>query len=477
MLKRIIESFPPIGSAYPVLDPSNGQIIASVSNVSSRETVRQAVDVAASFKTPPAKERMQMLLNWHDLILQHSEDLATICSLESGKPLRESKGELAYAASFLQYYAHEALRTTGDTIPSPHPHNATRLWTLKQPLGPCALITPWNFPLAMVTRKIAPSLAAGNSNILKPAPETPLSSIALKLLANDAGIPDAAFQVLTADRENAKNVVGRELMADSRVRKISFTGSTGAGVSLMEQAAASVKRVSMELGGNAPFLVFEDADIDRAVDGCMIGKFRNAGQACISVNRVFVHEKVHDEFVHKLAGKMESLCVGNGLDPTTTIGPLITSTSVSRVHSLVSDSITAGAILTFQTPLPTHLLTSPGNYFPPTLLTAVTDTMPIFHSEIFGPVLPISKFQTEDEVIRRANSSAHGLAAFLYTRDVGRVHRVSEALEAGMVGINDVGISNEVGPFGGVKMSGVGREGGRQGIDEFLDTKYVCLGL
>ncbi|ORY52940.1 aldehyde dehydrogenase [Rhizoclosmatium globosum] len=418
-----------------------------------------------------------MLTRWYTRIIENSDDLAAIATLEAGKPLREAKGEVLYAASFIQFFAHEALRSTGDTIPSPHPQNKTRLWTVKQPVGPCALITPWNFPLAMATRKIGPALAAGNSCILKPAPETPLSALALKLLANDAGIPNEAFQVLTADRENAKDIVGKELMADMRIRKVSFTGSTGAGIALMEQAAKTVKRASMELGGNAPLIVFNDADIDKAVEGCVGAKFRNAGQVCIAINRVFVQSSVHDTFVNKLVARMKSLRIGNGFDSNTTIGPLITPLAVERVQSIVNATIAVGAQLTFQSTISDAVRESGGNFFPPTVLTNVTDSMPVFQSEIFGPVVAISKFETEEEVLSRANNTPYGLAGYVYTRDVSRVHRVSEALEVGMVGVNETAISNELGPFGGVKLSGVGREGSKDGIEEFLETKYVSLGL
>ncbi|KAJ3017107.1 UNVERIFIED_CONTAM: hypothetical protein HDU68_011861 [Siphonaria sp. JEL0065] len=477
LLERVLATSMPAKNSYQILDPSSGSVIASVLNSTDKDDVKRVIEVASNYSTPSAKDRSEMLCRWNRLVLENADDLASIATLESGKPLREAKGEVAYAASFIQYFAHEALRATGDTIPSPHLQNKTRLWTVKQPIGPCALITPWNFPLAMATRKLGPALAAGNSCILKPAPETPLSALALKLLANVAGIPNDAFQVLTADREYSKDVVGAELMRDSRIRKVSFTGSSAAGISLMEQAAKSVKRVSMELGGNAPFIVFDDANIDKAVEGCMIAKFRNAGQTCISINRIYVHSKIHDKFVAKLSHRMQSLKVGNGFDSTTTVGPLITSSSVSLVRALVHDSIAFGAILEFQTQLPEKVMKSGGFFSPPTLLTNVTDDMPIFQSEIFGPVVGVSRFECEEEVLKRANDTRYGLAGYVYTQDIGRLHRVSEGLAVGMVGVNESAISSEVTPFGGVKLSGIGREGSKQGIDEYLDTKYVCLGL
>ncbi|KAI8619725.1 succinate-semialdehyde dehydrogenase [Chytriomyces sp. MP71] len=480
LLRQTLARFSPqstiSASTYSVLDPSNGKTVATVTNATS-EAVKSAIARAGAFKTLAPTERMAMLSRWHSLILDRSDELATIATLESGKPLREAKGEAGYAASFVRYYAHEALATTGSTLVSPHPRSETRLWTLRAPVGPCALITPWNFPLAMATRKLAPALAAGNACILKPAPETPLCALALRVLATEAGIPEDAFQVLTADREVAKDVVGMELMASLVVRKLSFTGSSPAGVALTEQAARTMKRVSMELGGNAPFIVFEDADMDRSVDGCMGAKFRNAGQACISVNRVYVHSSLHDEFVEKLSKKMDSLKVGNGFDVTVNIGPLISPSAVQKVSSLVEASLSAGATLSHQIPLRNSIASSGGNYFPPTLLTNVTDEMPAFKDEIFGPIVSVAKFESENEVVRRANNTPYGLAAYVYTSDVARVHRVSELLQTGMVGVNESVISCEVAPFGGVGMSGVGREGAREGMDAYLETKYVCLGL
>ncbi|KAI9344914.1 succinate-semialdehyde dehydrogenase I [Obelidium mucronatum] len=477
LLQKAVNSVSLSESIYPVLNPSNGSVITSVANVTGVTDVVSAINVAASHRPPSAKDRSAMLTRWHDLVLEHSDDLAAIATLESGKPLREAKGEVSYAASFLQFFAHEALLCNGDTIPSPHPKNKTRLWTVKQPVGPCALITPWNFPLAMATRKLGPALAAGNPCILKPAPETPLSALALKFLADEAGIPRDAFQVLTADRENSKAVVGKTLMDDQRIRKVSFTGSSLAGISLMEQAARSVKRVSMELGGNAAFIVFDDADIDRAVEGCVSAKFRNAGQTCIAVNRVFVHNSVHDAFVNKLTNRMKSLKVGDGFDANTTVGPLITSASVARVKSIVETTVGCGAKVHFQGNLSDRVLKSGGNFFPPTLLTSVSDDMPLFQSEVFGPVVGVSTFHTEEEVLKRANDTPFGLASYFYSQDIGRLYRCSEALQTGMVGVNESAISNEVAPFGGVKLSGVGREGSKSGIDEYLDIKYVCLGL
>ncbi|KAJ3406910.1 hypothetical protein HDU80_010084 [Chytriomyces hyalinus] len=479
LFARVLRRFNVAASepGYAVVDPATGAQIASVPNTARAAVVRSAISAANTAKCASPKERAAMLAKWNSVLLQNLDDLAAIATLESGKPLREAKGEVAYAASYILYASHQALTTTGATIPSAHPKNKTRLWTVKSPVGVCGLITPWNFPLAMATRKIGPALAAGNACILKPAPETPLSALALRLLASDAGIPENLFQVLTADRENAKHVVGKELMLDPTVRKVSFTGSSPAGIALMEQASGTMKRVSMELGGNAPFIVFDDADIVRAVDGCFAAKFRNAGQTCISVNRVFVHEKVHDEFVAKLTEKVKGLKVGNGFDASVTVGPLINPAAVAKVNHLVQSSLDKGASLLYKADLTQAVAESGGYFYVPTILGNVTDSMPVFETEVFGPVVSISKFSAEDEVIQRANDTPFGLAGYFYSKDVSRVHRVSEALKVGMVGVNESAISTELAPFGGVKLSGVGREGSAQGIEEYLDTKYVCLGL
>ncbi|KAJ3345647.1 hypothetical protein HDU83_003862 [Entophlyctis luteolus] len=487
----------------PVLDPASNTVIAHVPNTITEAEVESAIEVARTYKAPSAKVcmahrqagdnkfslqlRADMLNRWNDRVLAHIDDLAAIATLESGKPLREARSEVLYAASFIAFFAGEAIRTNGATIPSPHLQNRTRIWTLPVPVGPCALITPWNFPLAMATRKIAPALAAGNACILKPAPETPLSALALAHLAchsENEGIaevrrvvPTAALQVLTADRVHARDTVGRVLMRSDAVRKLSFTGSTAAGIALAQQAAGSVKRVSLELGGVAPLIVFDDADIDRAVESCMQGKFRNAGQTCIAVNRIYVQDSVHDQFVEKLVRKMEALRIGNGFDTNTTIGPLITRDAVDRVASVVRDTLASGATVVHQATVSKGVLASGGNFFPPTLLADVPDQSALFANEVFGPVAGVARFSDEDEVIKRANATSAGLAGYVFTRDVGRVHRVSEAINVGMVGVNECAISNEVAPFGGVKHSGIGREGSVHGIDEYLDTKYVCLGL
>ncbi|KAJ3117949.1 hypothetical protein HK100_000710 [Physocladia obscura] len=475
LLARVLAAFPAGPNSYPVRNPATGSVIAQVANVGNAQAVTEAVERAALVHPHNSADRKAMLARWYSLFLLHIDDLAHIATLESGKPLAEAKGEVQYAASYIKYYAD--LEIAGKTIISPHSLNKTRLWTVKQPVGPCALITPWNFPYAMAVRKISPAIAAGNACILKPAPETPLSAFAMKLLANDAGIPDDAFQILSADRQNAVDVVGKVLMADTRIRKVSFTGSTNAGISLMQQAATTMKKASMELGGNAPLIIFEDADLNQAVDGCMFGKFRNAGQACIAVNRIYIHSKIHNEFVSKLAEKIKILRVGDGLNNKTTVGPLITKTSVDRVAALVSSSLESGAQLVFQSSLSNELQASGGYFYPPTLLTNVTDDMEIFKTEIFGPVAAVSTFDTEEDVVRRANDTPFGLAAYLFTNDIARLHRVAENLEAGMVGLNECAISAAVAPFGGVKMSGIGREGSSEGIEEYLETKYLCLAV
>lgn len=455
---------------YPVFDPANSTILSHVPEMGERETLI-AIDAAktafTSWREYTAKQRAEKLMAWFHLIMEHQSDLATIITQESGKPLAESMGEVAYGASFIQWFAEEGKRTYGDVIPSTTKDR--RLQTIKQPVGVCAAITPWNFPVAMITRKVAPALAAGCTIVIKPAEATPLSALALASLAQDAGIPDGVINVVTASHGAG---VGKVLCDSPDVRKLSFTGSTAVGKILIRQCADTVKRVSMELGGNAPFIVFDDADIDAAVEGAMASKFRNAGQTCVCANRILVQSGVYDAFAKKLANAVSNLTVGSGRDPRNQIGPLINRAALDKVESHIRDALILGARrLTGGT---SHSLG--GLFYQPTVLADVTPAMRIASEETFGPVAPLFRFDDEAEAIAMANDTEYGLAAYFYSRDIHRCLRVSEALEYGMVGVNEGVISNEVAPFGGVKSSGLGREGSRQGIEEYLETKYVCFG-
>lgn len=458
------------GKTYPVFDPANSTILAHVPEMGERETLI-AIDTAntafTSWREYTAKQRAEKLMAWFHLIMEHQSDLAAIITQESGKPLAESMGEVAYGASFIQWFAEEGKRTYGDVIPTTAKDR--RLQTLKQPVGVCAAITPWNFPVAMITRKVAPALAAGCTIVVKPAEATPLSALALVSLAQEAGIPDGVINVITASHGAG---VGKVLCDSPDVRKLSFTGSTAVGKILIRQCADTVKRVSMELGGNAPFIVFDDADIDAAVEGAMASKFRNAGQTCVCANRILVQSGVYNTFAEKFANAMSNLKVGNGLEPRNQIGPLINRAALDKVESHIRDALILGARrLTGGT---SHSLG--GLFYQPTVLADVTPAMRIASEETFGPVAPLFRFEDEAEAIAMANDTEYGLAAYFYSRDIHRCLRVSEALEYGMVGVNEGVISNEVAPFGGVKTSGLGREGSRQGIEEYLDTKYVCFG-
>jgi succinate-semialdehyde dehydrogenase/glutarate-semialdehyde dehydrogenase len=432
------------------------------------ETERAIIAAEAaqkSWKTLTAAARAAILKRWFDLIILHKEDLAQLLTAEQGKPLAEARGEVNYGASFIEWFAEEAKRVYGETIPAPM--GDRRLLVLKQPIGVTAAITPWNFPIAMITRKAGPALAAGCSMIIKPAEQTPLCAIALAVLAEEAGVPSGVLQVITGDARQ----IGAALCDSPVVAKLSFTGSTEVGRILMRQCADTIKKLSLELGGNAPFIVFNDADLDAAVEGAMISKYRNAGQTCVCSNRLFVQEGVYDEFAKKLAVKVAQLKVGVGTEDGVTQGPLIDDAAIEKVEFHVADALAKGATLLQGGKR--HTLG--GTFFEPTVLANVSDDALIFSEETFGPVAPLFRFKTDDEVISLANRTEFGLASYFYSRDIGRIWRVAEALEYGMVGVNTGMISNEVAPFGGVKQSGLGREGSHHGIDEYLELKYVCM--
>jgi len=466
----LIADYIGLDDGLSVNNPANNQHIATVKDWSEDETQNAILAAANAFKSwsgQTAKKRARILQRWYLLMREHQEELAQIATLECGKPMAESRGEVVYGASFIEWFAEEGKRTCGTTIPT---HAAgKRIMTLKQPIGVIAAITPWNFPLAMITRKIAPALAAGCTAIVKPAEATPLSALALQVLARKAGVPEHVFTVVTTT-DPAR--IGKILTTHPIIRKLSFTGSTAVGKILMQQAATTVKKVSMELGGNAPFIVFGDADIDAAVTGALASKYRNAGQTCISTNRFFIQDGIYDEFINRFTAKVAALKVGHGDDPATQIGPLINSAAVQKVENIVSASVAAGASLI----LGGARHCAGDNFYAPTILGEVTMDMPAAHSEIFGPVAPIIRFRDEEEVIAAANDTPYGLAAYFYTRDLGRAWRMSEALEYGMVGVNDGDISTEVAPFGGIKQSGIGREGASCGIDEYMEIKYCLMG-
>ncbi|WP_315834687.1 NAD-dependent succinate-semialdehyde dehydrogenase [Bradyrhizobium prioriisuperbiae] len=453
----------------PVHNPATGDLVGKVPQFGAGEALTAVRAAGAAFPKWSkllAKERATILRRWNDLILAHREDLALLLTSEQGKPLTEAKGEIEYAASFVEFYAEEARRIYGETIPS---HRAdSRTLVIKQPVGVVAAITPWNFPAAMITRKVAPALAAGCTVIVKPAPETPLTALALGVLAQRAGIPPGVLNIITGDAP----AIGKVLTEHSTVRAISFTGSTEVGKILMRQAASTVKKVGLELGGNAPFIVFDDADLDAAVEGAMVSKFRNMGQTCVCANRIYAQDRIYDAFVQKLAEKVKGLKVGNGLDAGVTQGPLITSEAIDKVERHLADAAAKGAQIV--TGGKRHELGR--TYFQPTVLSEVTTEMVITNEETFGPVAPIYRFSDEADVIAQANASPFGLAAYFYARDLGRVFRVAEALESGMVGVNSALLGADVVPFGGVKESGLGREGSRHGIEEYVDIKYILLG-
>ena len=457
------------GAAIDVDNPATGEVIGVVPKLGAAET-RTAVAAAAhafpDWRRKTAKERAAVMRRWFDLMMANQEDLARLMTLEQGKPLAESRGEVAYAASFLEWFGEEAKRVYGDTIPSPM--RDKRIVVIKQPVGVVACITPWNFPLAMITRKAGPAIAAGCTVVLKPASQTPFSALALAELAERAGLPKGVLNIVTGPAE----AIGGELTSNPDVRKLSFTGSTAVGKLLMAQCAGTVKKISLELGGNTPFIVFDDADLDAAVEGAIASKYRNTGQTCVCANRIYVQEPVYDAFAEKLSAAVAKLKPAPGLEEGATQGPLIDDRAVDKVEEHIADALAKGA--TVVTGGKRHPLG--GRFFQPTVLTGATSSMLVAQEETFGPVAPLFRFKTEDEAVAMANNTPFGLAAYFFGRDIGRVWRVAEALEAGMVGVNTGIISTEVAPFGGVKESGLGREGSKYGLEEFLEIKYVCLG-
>lgn len=458
------------GEALTVSNPANGQTLGSVPKMGAEET-REAIEAAnralPAWRSLTAKERATLMRRWFDLMMANQDDLAQLMTLEQGKPLAEAKGEISYAASFIEWFAEEGKRIYGDTIPG---HQADkRLIVIKQPIGVTAAITPWNFPSAMITRKAGPALAAGCTMVLKPASQTPFSALALAELAHRAGIPEGVFNVVTGSAA----AVGNELTSNPLVRKLSFTGSTDVGRQLMAQCAKDIKKVSLELGGNAPFIVFDDADLDKAVEGALASKFRNAGQTCVCANRLYVQEGVYDRFAEKLQQAVNKLQLGDGMAAGVTTGPLIDSKAVAKVEEHIADAVDKGARVITGGSL--HKLG--GNFFQPTILVDVPADAKVAKEETFGPLAPLFRFKDEDDVIAMANDTEFGLAAYFYARDMSRVFRVGEALEYGIVGINTGIISNEVAPFGGIKASGLGREGSKYGIEDYLEIKYMCIGL
>ena len=456
------------GSVFPVSNPASGEVLAKVADCGAAET-RRAIDAAAEalpvWRSKTATARAAILRRWHDLILENTEDLALLMTLEQGKPLAESRGEVRYGATFIEWFAEEGKRAYGDIIP---PHQAgLRLLVTKQPVGVVAAITPWNFPNAMITRKVAPALAAGCTVVLKPSEETPLSALALAELASRAGFPAGVLNIVTGLDAPA---IGGELTDNPVVRKLSFTGSTAVGKLLMRQCAGTVKKISLELGGNAPFIVFDDADLDAAVDGAIASKYRNAGQTCVCANRIFVQSAVYEVFLEKFTAAVKKQVVGIGTDQGVNIGPLINRKALDKVKRLVGDASLKGArVLTGGNAMQ-------GTFYEPTVLADVAGGMDIMQEEIFGPVAPVARFDTDDDAIRMANDTPYGLAAYFYGRDITRVFQVAEALEYGMIGVNTGMIATTVAPFGGVKESGIGREGSKYGLEEFMEVKYICLG-
>ncbi|MCA8021824.1 NAD-dependent succinate-semialdehyde dehydrogenase [Burkholderia metallica] len=455
------------GRSFPVTNPATGEILARVASLGAAD-VEQAIAASASaqqaWRVRTGHERARILRTWFDLIVEHADDLACIMTSEQGKPLAEARGEILYAASFVEWFAEEAKRVYGDVIP--HPQADKRISVIRQPIGVCAAITPWNFPAAMITRKVAPALAAGCSIIVRPANLTPLTALALAVLAERAGIPAGVLQVVCGPSRE----IGAVLTASPIVRKLSFTGSTEVGRVLMGQSSETIKRLSLELGGNAPFIVFDDADLGAAIEGAMASKYRNSGQTCVCANRFLVQAGIHDRFVDALAQRVHALKVGNGMEPGVQHGPLIQPSACDHLDGLIDDALSKGARIV--TGGKRHPLG--GTFFEPTVIAGATPAMRVAREELFGPVAPVFRFDDEAQAIEMANDTEYGLAAYLYTRDHGRIWRVGEALEYGMVGLNTGVISNEVAPFGGVKQSGLGREGSRYGIDEYLEIKYLC---
>ena len=456
------------GETIDVRDPATGSTLGTIPKMGTAET-RRAIDAAnkalPAWRAKTAKERAAILRKWFNLMMENQEDLAVMMTMEQGKPIAESRGEIAYAASFIEWFAEEGKRIYGETVPQ---HMADRrIIVLKEPIGVVGAITPWNFPSAMITRKAGPALAAGCTVVCKPATETPYSAFALAELAERAGVPKGVLNILTGKSSE----IGTEITANPIVRKITFTGSTEIGKKLMEQSASTVKKVTMELGGNAPFMVFDDADLDAAVEGAMLSKFRNMGQTCVCANRIYVQSDVYDSFAEKFSAEVAKMKVGNGLEDGVTQGPLINSGGIDKVEEHIADALSKGARV--MTGGSRHELG--GTYFQPTVLADVNPQMMVARDETFGPLAPLFRFDSEEEVIQQANDTEFGLASYFYSRDIGRIWRVSEGLEYGIVGVNTGIISTEVAPFGGVKESGIGREGSHMGIEEYLETKYVCL--
>lgn len=457
---------------FPVTNPADGHLIASVPDGNQADAMA-AVDAAQAalpaWRATPAKERATVLKRWNDLVLAHQEDLGRLIANEQGKPLAEGRGEVAYAASYIEWFAEEATRANGEVIPSPA--RGKRLMAVREPVGVVAVVTPWNFPAAMIARKIAPALAAGCTVVGKPAEDTPLTALALALLAQEAGVPPGVLNLVTASRGQTPDVVNTWLQ-DDRVRKISFTGSTPVGMHLARESAATLKKLSLELGGNAPFIVFEDADLDAAVEGLMQAKFRNGGQTCVCPNRVYVHDQVHDRFVALLAARVGALKVGPASDPASQIGPMINARAVDKIERHVADALSKGA----QVVVGGHRLPGGDNWYAPTVVTGAQPDMACACEETFGPVVPVTRFEDEAAVVAEANATPYGLAAYFYTQNPQRIWRVSEALESGIVGINEGALSAEAAPFGGVKHSGYGREGSTHGLDDYQHIKYLCQG-
>lgn len=459
-----------VTKTFDVLNPATGEVLASLPDMGATET-REAIDAAytaqPAWAALPAKERAGVLRTWYDLMVANADELAAILTAEMGKPLAEARSEILHAAAYVEWYAEEAKRIYGETIPAPS--NDKRLIVIRQPIGVVGTITPWNFPSAMITRKIAPALAVGCTVVSKPAEQTPLSALALAVLAEKAGVPAGVFNVVVGEDGPA---IGEELCGNEKVRKISFTGSTEVGRILMRQCADQIKKISLELGGNAPFIVFADADLDAAVEGALASKYRNAGQTCVCANRIYVQTGVYDLFAAKLAAKVELMAVGDGFKAGVAIGPLIDEQGLSKVESHVADALSKGAkILTGG-----KRVESAGTFFTPTVLTGVTREMKVAREETFGPVAPLFRFDTVEDVVAQANDTEFGLAAYFFAGDLKKVWRVAEALEYGMVGINTGLMSTEVAPFGGIKQSGLGREGSRHGTDDYLEMKYLCMG-
>ena len=456
------------GQVIQVVNPATDEIIGTVPKMGGNETkkaIKAAQTAQIAWRKKTAKERSVILRRWYELMEENKDDLALILTLEQGKPLAEAKGEIQYGASYLEWFAEEAKRVYGDTIPG---HTADkRISVIKQPIGVTAAITPWNFPNAMITRKAGPALAVGCSMVLKPASMTPYSALALGVLAEEAGLPPGVFNIITG----SSGEIGGELTSNPIVRKLTFTGSTEIGAQLIQESAGTVKKLSMELGGNAPFIVFEDADIDAAVEGAMMSKYRNAGQTCVCANRFYVHDSVYDQFIEKFKHAVTKLKVGNGLNKDVTIGPLIDRNALKKVKEHIDDAVNKGATVVMGGKA------LEGCFFEPTILSNVPFNALVSKEETFGPLAPVYRFETEEEVIHLANDTEFGLASYFYANDISRITRVSEALEYGIVGINTGLISNEMAPFGGIKASGLGREGSKYGIDDYLEIKYLCLGI